>query len=720
MVLALLVPMVGPASATSTYSANTVQNVSAGQWYADPAGIFNRIIVEVAAGSLSGPATIRMSLPTDFTTNLTGQVPTFSTGTNQVANVTLTPVGTAVASPSGINTYREWDITVTPQASADKGLFYLDMSSFRVPSGKTGNIEATFDAPPGSPMSSGKVLVAQIGTGIVTLAMDDVKIITTAGGAIGDLLIKEDRAGALASTTAAVKVKLPNGFTWNKAGAASSLIWSTGDAAVLPTAAQLTLQDNDRTLVIPNPKGAASSSATYYRISGLRINVDESIAKSGDIVATVSGDSTIATSSLTVGQLGDYSVTVSAFGEPKEVRAGRADEEIGKIAIEESVAGSLVGGRTITLQLTGGAVWRDFPTIDAANSKNTNALTWSVVGTTGDTIKATVTASADAAKYVLEKGTIDLSAAASGDIKVIVGGTAGASGEVLVAKAVKPASISIEGTPAQLVAGEKGQALPTIVVTENKAEGIDATGANNLLRLEFPMDVFPSLPSKVEVTKGDLVIDQNSISRNVTADGRWYVEVRIRSTSSVPSEIKFSGIKVDLYRTMPEGPLNVALKGPAVVQTAGAFPGYTSIAVTKVADVVTPAPTEQKAKAVFKIGDTKFTVNGKEQTMDVAPYIKDGRTFLPVRYVAQALGVSESNILWNAADQTVVLMKGDRVVKLQIGSTTMYINGVTFTMDVAPELVEPGRTMLPFRWVAQALGATVEWDAATQSVTMTL
>jgi hypothetical protein len=56
-------------------------------------------------------------------------------------------------------------------------------------------------------------------------------------------------------------------------------------------------------------------------------------------------------------------------------------------------------------------------------------------------------------------------------------------------------------------------------------------------------------------------------------------------------------------------------------------------------------------------------------------------------------------------------------VQLTIGSKTMVVNGVAITMDVAPE-IQAGRTMLPFRWVATALGASVGWDEATKTVTM--
>ena len=104
--------------------------------------------------------------------------------------------------------------------------------------------------------------------------------------------------------------------------------------------------------------------------------------------------------------------------------------------------------------------------------------------------------------------------------------------------------------------------------------------------------------------------------------------------------------------------------------------------------------------------------------MDVAPYIKDGRTFLPLRYIANAAGVADSDITWDPATQEVTISKGGRLVQVTIGSTTMLINGKAVTMDVAPE-ISNGRTCLPFAWVAQALGANITWDATTQTVTVT-
>ncbi|MEW6423672.1 MAG: copper amine oxidase N-terminal domain-containing protein [Bacillota bacterium] len=98
----------------------------------------------------------------------------------------------------------------------------------------------------------------------------------------------------------------------------------------------------------------------------------------------------------------------------------------------------------------------------------------------------------------------------------------------------------------------------------------------------------------------------------------------------------------------------------------------------------------------------------------LAPYIKNGRAFVPVRYAAKACGVSSDNIIY--ADGKVTLIKGDKVVQLTIGSNVMLINGITINMDVAPENVN-GQPMLSFDWIAYALGISeASWDSERQQV----
>jgi len=133
-----------------------------------------------------------------------------------------------------------------------------------------------------------------------------------------------------------------------------------------------------------------------------------------------------------------------------------------------------------------------------------------------------------------------------------------------------------------------------------------------------------------------------------------------------------------------------------------------------------PAPIDHEIQSIFVIGEKTFVLNGVEKAMDVAPYLKNDRTYLPVRYVARAMGVAEPNIKWNEAEKSVTLTKGETVVKMLIGSKVMYVNNKPLTMDAAPEIMEPGRTMLSLRWATEALGADVLWDADIQTVTLKL
>jgi len=120
-------------------------------------------------------------------------------------------------------------------------------------------------------------------------------------------------------------------------------------------------------------------------------------------------------------------------------------------------------------------------------------------------------------------------------------------------------------------------------------------------------------------------------------------------------------------------------------------------------------------EAAFTVGSTQYFLNGQMKQMHVAPYVKEGRTFLPVRYVAEALGVASENVIWNEANKIITLLKGNRVVQMKVGSKVMMVNGVSIFMDTEPE-ISNGSMMLPFRFIAQALGATVSWDEATMTV----
>lgn len=109
-------------------------------------------------------------------------------------------------------------------------------------------------------------------------------------------------------------------------------------------------------------------------------------------------------------------------------------------------------------------------------------------------------------------------------------------------------------------------------------------------------------------------------------------------------------------------------------------------------------------------------VNGVPLEADVKPFInQDNRTVLPLRAIAEAFG---AELQWDPATQTVLLTLGDRSVRLKIGDKTFEVNGQVFTMDTTA-FIEGGRTFLPARAIAEALGLTVGWNAETDTVDIT-
>jgi hypothetical protein len=118
----------------------------------------------------------------------------------------------------------------------------------------------------------------------------------------------------------------------------------------------------------------------------------------------------------------------------------------------------------------------------------------------------------------------------------------------------------------------------------------------------------------------------------------------------------------------------------------------------------------------IQIGSDIMTVNGKAVQIDAPAEIMNGRTFLPLRAISEALGAT---VDWIAETQGITVTLGDNTIGLQVGNTSAVVNGTVMTLDAAP-YIKNNRTMVPFRVIAEGLGATVEWDPALRIVTVTL
>ncbi len=109
---------------------------------------------------------------------------------------------------------------------------------------------------------------------------------------------------------------------------------------------------------------------------------------------------------------------------------------------------------------------------------------------------------------------------------------------------------------------------------------------------------------------------------------------------------------------------------------------------------------------------TKVYVENKQIEMPVSPVIEDGRTLVPVRAIFESMGAT---IDWDAKNKTVTGETEDKVIKLVIGNKVALVNDKEIELDVPAKIIN-GSTMVPARFVAESLGAEVDWDNNTKSV----
>ncbi|GIQ70254.1 copper amine oxidase N-terminal domain-containing protein [Xylanibacillus composti] len=111
----------------------------------------------------------------------------------------------------------------------------------------------------------------------------------------------------------------------------------------------------------------------------------------------------------------------------------------------------------------------------------------------------------------------------------------------------------------------------------------------------------------------------------------------------------------------------------------------------------------------------KILINGVELATDQSPVLIQNRAMVPLRAIFEALN---AQVNWNQQEQRVTARKGNTTVSLTIHSTTATINNETVYLDVPARTVND-RTVVPVRFVSEALGEEVTWNAAAQTVTIT-
>lgn len=345
-----------------------------------------------------------------------------------------------------------------------------------------------------------------------------------------------------------------------------------------------------------------------------------------------------------------------------------------------------------------------------------------------------------------------------GDIDLAVKGSTYKedAAKVTIAKTIKP--IEVKATVSDVQVGYQYFSVGDFEITETKAGNLLKDRYVNISVTDgISVDMNIANGFKWEISEGDIEIDKVTTRNilgvsNTTGSSEGQLSFRIKSESDKASTIKFSNVQVKVDRNVPysnvsnsdDRGINIVVWGDAVANnyyglhkgkaaTSSAdginlndtfdVPGISAkyINVTTIAD-----PTQAQYKNVVKvtIGNPVIKINDVDFSMPVAAYIStaSNSTMVPVRFIANALGLDENAVKWDDKARTVTVDATNRIIQFQIGNTNYLVNGVSVPMlspDGLPVAAEINneRAFVPMRAIGEAFGITVGWDDATSTAT---
>ncbi len=677
-------------------------------------------------------------------------------------------------SPFAISQISDYEIQLVVEDDFDEytdeygAYFELHFGAIYVESGYEGNVPLEIEESGGGFMATGGKTIAVVKSGMVTTKSTNKPTITEDGTSYSNLVefrVSETVEGSIDTVKRSLAYKLPSGLLWNgdaEAKIVSGKIMDTsipghqyGAGDVLtdyPALNFIEYSSNMREMYLNFDKFQDSTSALRIDIKdGVTVD-DSSKVSEGDVTidATAKGDTDLDNNNFVGLTYGDYGLNAKVT-KTTTIIAGQLDQDFGEFDLDESVANSLNNNRTLNLTLPQGCYWTELPT--TISSKG-HKFEFNGFSDSGRTAKFKVISGSDSKKeasFSFDGMQIVASPNFTGDVVVTLGGSEGVNGEVTLAEVVAPVTLTVSKAVTVGI-GKYAQEIGSITVAENAKEVfID----NKDVVLHLPDGVSFSSTPTVKVTAGDLDLDEvNTKTVNDDQD----LNIAIDGQSAKASTLTISDVFITVNRTVAEGNIKLQVKGDGVLQCNDVdevesyledlgyidsnyyyfngkkglklsegkiFNSVTTAAEDVIAVCTTPADDSSETKSTistFVIGSTTYTVNDESLTMDAAPYISNGRTMLPVRYVADALGITGPNIIWDVNLKTVTLSKNGVVLQIAVNSDYMTVNGVKVILDEDnPGTVaenKDGRVYLPVREMCEQFGYDISWNAGSQTVTI--
>ena len=523
---------------------------------------------------------------------------------------------------------------------------------------------------------------------------------------VGSIRIQETVTGTLQNSTQVFRLRLPRDFEWEKDQTGVTVSGVSSGASYGTVGTSLSTNGRDLTVTVPDI-GTATSRISILVTPVIKADRNAPV---GDVaVSLTSSDDISNASGLVIATYKDfgYTIEVETDAADDEFIAGLVDEDyVVTLTIEEDVANTLFPGRYVDVELpswvrivSDSTIWVNGRSVDVADDE-TNSFEFSMPTDT-DALEFDIVFQIAVAGDAVVDGPRDIVATFSG---------AGMDDEVVIGTAIPSIMVEVE-EDAVLQIGTQKQMAPALIITEMfpgaLREGNLEFAAGGLFENSANFEAF-----KYEVLEGDIEIDDKK-----TADDKFWLIIDAESEEE--SVIRLYDIELTLDRTVPMGNFRLDVLGTSVLDAENhAHEGFNNrvLRIASYFQVGTPVGdiAAGGAQVAFTIGQMGYVVDGEMKLMEVAPFIADGRTMVPVRYLEELFGMQP---IWNATSRTVTVMYDGKVFGMAIGSNMLTVNGAPFMEMDAEAVIIDGRTFVPASRFARAMGIPYTWDADTQTAT---
>lgn len=279
----------------------------------------------------------------------------------------------------------------------------------------------------------------------------------------------------------------------------------------------------------------------------------------------------------------------------------------------------------------------------------------------------------------------------------------------------------------EVLGGDAKVTVNDIVITETKG-GAFKPGTRfgvSLTGLKFE-DV--KFDTKGTIDAEGIIIKDYKLDKD---DKTLYFTINSRSKKDTPAKITLKDVQVVSNRALPFGTHKLTFVNVDTEETArgdikkGTNYMYEAKKAYELSDInaenfikVVDKVSKVKKTTIFTLGSADYTVEGVAMKLDAPVFTQDNYTMLPVRAIAEALGVE---VVWNQENLTATFIDGDIVVSVTQNAKILYKNGNQYPMTTKAT-VTADRMFIPVSSVGDAFGLTRDYDytynKATKQVTI--